>query len=608
MKHVFKFALIALLLISLIGVGSAIPANQTVHPSLATYLTMNGTVGSTTFLDSNSPPKTFAATGTPISVSAASKFGSGSLKTTNPGGYLNDTTKADFAFMHQVGTVGNWSFTGWYNISTLNAQGDYIFSSMVADQASTGAVIRFADSRRAFLYIGNGGGVDLVEYAYTDANTTPVPDNNWHYLVVTYDQAPATNNTKFYVDGSLIGQATKTAQTPSTGASSSTPKLFSNYDGTIQMGGSFDDLVIYNGVVIDGTIVPTREVLTNPQAGFSTNVTTGSAPLPIQFTDATLGNTPTAYSWRVTNVTGNNTELAAFSTSASPQYTLPYGNWTINHTVTNIFGTSLAYAWMNVSAAVSPPTVIFATNVTSGVNPLALYLNDTSTGSPTYWNTSWGDSGWTNQTTFPITNITHAYSTAGSYWINEYATNAYGTANGTPLLITVYGFANSQFASFNTLGGAPFTTYLYDTSTNTTGGTNSWYWKLGDGNVSTAQNLYYTWNITGTYSVNHSFSNTLSTSWQNKSNYITVGTSVTAPVASFNGTPSLGANPLTEFFVDLSANTPTSWNWSFGDGYVSDEQNPQHTYTNSGFFTVNFSATNVAGTGWMNRTNFVVVY
>lgn len=269
-------------------------------------------------------------------------------------------------------------------------------------------------------------------------------------------------------------------------------------------------------------------------------------------------------------------------------------------------------AWEAMPSLIPPaPTVSFTTNVTSDVNPLTVALNDTSTGSPTYWNTSWGESpipSWTNQTSFPATNITHLYSTAGTYWINHYASNAYGTSNGTPIQITVYGFANSQFSLFNALGGVPFTTYLYDTSTNTTGGTNTWYWMLGDGNVSTAQNLYYTWNITGTYSVNHSFSNGLSTSWNNKSNYVTVGTSVIAPVASFNGTPSLGANPLTQFFIDVSANTPTSWNWSFGDGSVSDEQNPQHTYTDSGFFTVNFSATNTAGTDWANKTDFVVVY
>jgi PKD repeat protein len=99
----------------------------------------------------------------------------------------------------------------------------------------------------------------------------------------------------------------------------------------------------------------------------------------------------------------------------------------------------------------------------------------------------------------------------------------------------------------------------------------------------------------------------LSTFWTNKTPYI-AGTAVVAPVASFNGTPSMGANPLTEFFVDVSSNSPTSWNWSFGDGTVSALQNPTHTYTKSGFFTINFTVSNTAGSSWANKSNFVTVY
>ena len=346
-----------------------------------------------------------------------------------------------------------------------------------------------------------------------------------------------------------------------------------------------------------------------PVASFTPVLSTGVSPYGVTFTDAST-NTPTYWNWTIEGKIGNTTKYLNASASQNPSFSFLEGNFTISLGAGNADGFDISDqdSWVNVSFG--GPVVSFSTNVTSGVNPLALYLNDTSTLSPTYWNTSWGDGAdsWTNQTSFPATNITHIYSTAGSYWINHYATNPYGTANGTPLLITVYGFANSQFSSFNTLGGVPFTTYLYDTSTNTTGGTNSWYWDLGDGNVSTAQNLYYTWNITGTYSVNHSFSNGLSTDWENKTAYVTVGTSVIAPVASFNGTPSLGANPLTQFFIDVSANTPTSWYWMFGDGSTSTDQNPSHTYTDSGFFTVNFSATNTAGTDWENKTQFVVVY
>lgn len=80
------------------------------------------------------------------------------------------------------------------------------------------------------------------------------------------------------------------------------------------------------------------------------------------------------------------------------------------------------------------------------------------------------------------------------------------------------------------------------------------------------------------------------------------------PVASFLSSVSMGFSPLTIQFTDTSQNQPTSWNWVFGDGGTSTDQNPVHTYYSSGYFTVNFSATNDGGTGEADRINYVSVY
>lgn len=45
-------------------------------------------------------------------------------------------------------------------------------------------------------------------------------------------------------------------------------------------------------------------------------------------------------------------------------------------------------------------------------------------------------------------------------------------------------------------------------------------------------------------------------------------------------------NPMTFQFQDVSIGTPTGWNWDFGDGISSSEQNPVHTYTEAGIYTV----------------------
>ncbi len=48
-------------------------------------------------------------------------------------------------------------------------------------------------------------------------------------------------------------------------------------------------------------------------------------------------------------------------------------------------------------------------------------------------------------------------------------------------------------------------------------------------------------------------------------------------------------------FTDNSSNLPTSWNWTFGDGNSSTLQNPSHTYTAPGTYTVTLTATNAQG-------------
>ena len=53
--------------------------------------------------------------------------------------------------------------------------------------------------------------------------------------------------------------------------------------------------------------------------------------------------------------------------------------------------------------------------------------------------------------------------------------------------------------------------------------------------------------------------------------------------------------PLTLAFFDLSFGNPVEWDWEFGDGATSDEQNPVHTYGDEGEYFVTLSIENAAG-------------
>lgn len=72
------------------------------------------------------------------------------------------------------------------------------------------------------------------------------------------------------------------------------------------------------------------------------------------------------------------------------------------------------------------------------------------------------------------------------------------------------------------------------------------------------------------------------------------------PVVSFStqGSPCSG----TITFTDMSTYNPNTWLWNFGDGGVASSQNPVHTYTAPGVYTVTLLGTNAFGSGIATQT------
>jgi FOG: PKD repeat len=100
-----------------------------------------------------------------------------------------------------------------------------------------------------------------------------------------------------------------------------------------------------------------------------------------------------------------------------------------------------------------------------------------------------------------------------------------------------------------------------------------------------------------TYSAPGSYTVTLAASNENGTNS-TFSTMIVLqtvlPVANFSSNITSSYAPLSVQFTDLSDNA-TGWNWDFGDGVNSTQQNPMHTYSIAGNYTVNLIATNAAG-------------
>ncbi len=88
---------------------------------------------------------------------------------------------------------------------------------------------------------------------------------------------------------------------------------------------------------------------------------------------------------------------------------------------------------------------------------------------------------------------------------------------------------------------------------------------------------------------------------------INVTLSVIAPVTAGIDAPAFICGTLPIQFTDASSNVPTSWNWDFGDGTTSTEQNPVHTYAESGIYTITLEACNSLGCDTITQEDFLEV-
>jgi agmatine deiminase len=81
----------------------------------------------------------------------------------------------------------------------------------------------------------------------------------------------------------------------------------------------------------------------------------------------------------------------------------------------------------------------------------------------------------------------------------------------------------------------------------------------------------------------------------------------TPPSANFDVGSTTGAAPYEAQFVDLSSGGASLWEWSFGDGESSADQNPVHTYLMDGAYTVSLTSRSAAGSDTLVRTDFIQV-
>ncbi len=80
-----------------------------------------------------------------------------------------------------------------------------------------------------------------------------------------------------------------------------------------------------------------------------------------------------------------------------------------------------------------------------------------------------------------------------------------------------------------------------------------------------------------------------------------------APVANFSASPVTGCSPLIVNFTDQSTGSPKIWNWDFGNGQLSNQQNPSVSFPTPGTYTVTLVVKNNDGVNGITKTNLITV-
>jgi PKD repeat protein len=253
----------------------------------------------------------------------------------------------------------------------------------------------------------------------------------------------------------------------------------------------------------------------------------------------------------------------------------------------------------------TPPIAGFTANPSSGIAPLSVNFNNTSTNATSY---AWAFPGGNPGTSTAVSPQNVVFSNPGTYTVTLTATGPGGVATSTAT-ITVNSPAVpiAAFTATPGSGTAPLSVNFNNTSTNA----NSYAWSFPGGNPNSSnatspQNVVFS--TPGTYNVTLTATGPGGAATATAS--ITVNPTGAAPVANFSASNTcvqVGNGPVS--FTDLSQNIPTTWSWQFPGGTpsASNLPNPAITYNTPGVYDVILTVSNASGTNTVTKAGHISV-
>lgn len=361
-----------------------------------------------------------------------------------------------------------------------------------------------------------------------------------------------------------------------------TISFLQNPSATFFNPGSYNiKLVVYNAAGDSSVLVKTQyvSVYAAPNPLFTGTPLIGCAPLPVTFTDQSTAGSGSITQWQWDFGDG------AFNSLQNPSHTYNgAGNYNVTLRVTNSFGCSKVLSKQQYVKVSGNVTAGFSNAAVTACNvPVTVNFINTSAGTGTLnymW--SFGDGG-----TSTAANPSHTYTAQGTFNVQLIVINNSGCADTItkPALISIGAF-NASFANNIT---TCINSDVSFTNTSTPVPTGA-LWDFGDGNTSSQLNPVHSYSTPGIYMI------TLISSFGACNDTATGSITVfDKPAANFTGSNTSSCKaPLTVSFANQTAGGVT-YRWDFGDGNISALQNPVHTYTTTGSFTVTLIATNANG-------------
>lgn len=320
-------------------------------------------------------------------------------------------------------------------------------------------------------------------------------------------------------------------------------------------------------------------VYAQPVVGFTSNTESGCSPILVNFTDQSTGN-PVQWKWDL----GNGT--ISYLQNPAVTYFIP-GIYTVKLIVKNSLGED-SLVKVNHISVYGPPVLNFAAPVTVGCNALQVQFTDQSTsnaGSINSWNWDFGDGVLSN-----IQNPSHTYNQIGTYNVTLKAATSKGCV--TTLVKPAYIKLNAVKAGFSNKVLATCSPTIINFQNNATGNGNLQYqWFFGNGDSSNLINPVYNFRTAGNYAVKLFVRNQFGCVDSIQKNVLVMA----AVSAAFVANQTIGCKaPLTVNFTSqqLAGNT---YSWRFGKTAISTAANPNFTFTDTGYYSINLIIRNTNG-------------